>query len=479
MELLEKKLGDHWLGMCNAEQDGRYISQHAPQLFPSCASPDQQYLNFQRHFEQLHDDLGNRKISALVTLSYGHYLLKEGLYTLIGAETAQGLPNAQLYYSFIRGAGKQYGVPWWAIESVFNRWGYKRYGGKNQNAGYPCGPTKGASLSLLKRLRYSEILYNCVLVGYEQSFFYVDTPPGVEKLSPIGVMQQASRRWVNTVGSVEQLGVMLTPVAVMLDFFSGWTFPRHLYSENIYRAWGNLPYREGGYLTHGVLNMLYPTYQECSYYHDETGFISPAPYGDGVDCLLSDAESWLLARYPLLVIGGELTGGMELRDKLAGYVEGGGHLVITAGSLEKLPGGLFGVQSNGTPRHFAAGSAVQAGRKKFIEDRPFRLCPLSLPPNAAVTARSDSTPAVVEIERGAGKLTVIASPFGVSGEPAVKFPIGSKNDEPLANPYPLLKHVRHVLDGVFRAQRLFEAGNGLSLITCRKKSGGVYAGSLQ
>ena len=471
LELIEAELGDHWLGMCNAEQDGRYIGQHAPQLYPSCAGPYEQYLNFHRHFEQLHDDLGNRKIMAIVTLNYGHYLLKEGLYTLIGAETAQGLPNAQLYYSFIRGAGKQYGVPWWAIESVFNRWGYKRYGGKNHNAGYPCGPTKGASLSLLKRLRYSEILYNCVLVGYEQSYFYIDTPPGEDKLSPIGVMQQASRRWVDTVGSVEQLGVMLTPVAVMLDFFSGWTFPRHLYSENIYRAWGNLPYREGGYLTHGVLNMLYPTYQDSSYYHDETGFISPAPYGDGVDCLLSDAESWLLARYPLLVIGGELTGGIEIRDKLAGYVEGGGNLVITAGSLAKLPGGLCGVQLAEAPRQFAAKTAVQAGKKRLVEDFPFLLHPLSFPVEATVAASSGSTPAVVEVTSGAGKLTVIASPFGVSGESTVKGPITSRVDEPLANPFPLLKHVRHVLDGAFRAQVLFEVGDGLSLIACRKKPG--------
>jgi hypothetical protein len=38
-------------------------------------------------------------------------------------------------------------------------------------------------------------------------------------------------------------------------------------------------------------------------------------------------------------------------------------------------------------------------------------------------------------------------------------------------PYPLLKHVRRILDEAFRAQRLFEVGEGLSLITCRKGPG--------
>jgi hypothetical protein len=70
-------------------------------------------------------------MSTLVLLNFGHYFLKEMVYTLIGAETAQGLPNGQVYYSFIRGAGKQYGVPWFGNASVWNRWGWKNYSGKN------------------------------------------------------------------------------------------------------------------------------------------------------------------------------------------------------------------------------------------------------------------------------------------------------------------------------------------------------------
>ena len=62
-------------------------------------------------------------MAALLGLNFGHYFLKEGLYTYIGAETGQKLPNTQIYYSFIRGAGKQYGVPWFGNVSVFNRWG--------------------------------------------------------------------------------------------------------------------------------------------------------------------------------------------------------------------------------------------------------------------------------------------------------------------------------------------------------------------
>ena len=34
---------------------------------------------------------------------------KTGFYTALGAETAQGLPNAQIFYSFLRGAGQSPG----------------------------------------------------------------------------------------------------------------------------------------------------------------------------------------------------------------------------------------------------------------------------------------------------------------------------------------------------------------------------------
>ena len=216
LELFEKELGDHWLGMDNGEQDGRYVGGYASQMHLSGGSKEEQYLNFQNHFQGLTDRLGN-KMATLVSLNFGHYFLKEGIYTMIGAETAQGLPNTQIYYSFIRGAGKQYGVPWFGNASVWNRWGWKNYSGVTD---YNGGDTRGTSLSLLKRLIYSHIMYNCVAVGFESSFLN-----DKDELSPVGKIQQSANRWVSKNGNP---GNLYTPVAVMLDFFSGWSFPRHL-----------------------------------------------------------------------------------------------------------------------------------------------------------------------------------------------------------------------------------------------------------
>jgi len=447
-KLLESTLGDRWLGVDVGEQDGRYIGGYASQMFPVLAGRFEQYLNFHRHFERMTNDLGSR-MATLVSLNFGHYLLKEGLYTLIGAETAQGLPNGQVYYSFIRGAGKQYGVPWFGNASVWNRWGWKTYG----ESGNDHGPTKGTSLSLLKRLMYTHVLYNSMLAGFESSWFEQD------RLSPVGTIQQAAHRWTR---ENQQLGVMVTPIALLIDFQAGWTFPRHLYSGQVYRVWGNLPYGPGDYLTDDLLEMLYPRYRDSSYFHDETGFLTETPYGDSADVLLSDAPRWLLDRYPLLVVAGELNRSAEVRDKLQSYAEAGGHLFITAGNVAKYPEGLAGVVA-GMPAVQITDTSKESGS--------FDILPLQLPPSAKMIESASNQPLVVEVPLGNGIITVFTSPFGLPPASALRTPIKSEIDATLPTPWPMLKQIRQTLDRAFREQTLFEVGEGLGYVVCRKSAG--------
>jgi hypothetical protein len=463
LKMFETKLGPRWLGMDVGEQDGRYVDGFANQMYPRSAGRLEQYFNFQRHFQRMTEDLGN-KVAALVSLNFGHYFLKEGIYTLLGAETAQVLPNSQVYYAFIRGACKQYGVLWFGNASVYNRWGFKTPGWAGvDTSGYAYGPTKGTSLSLLKRLMYSHILYNSAIVGFEGGF------TGGEQLSLIGLIQQHAGQWIKTNG---QPGTMLTPVAVMTDFFAGWSFPRFGYTREPYRVWGNLPYAAGDYLTDGVLDLLYPKYQDSSYFHDESGFLTPTPYGDAADCLLSDVPGWLLARYPLLVVAGKLLGGAEIRDKMAAYVQGGGHLVITAGNVAKMPGGLAGIRVVGPAVRFAAKQQVDLKSSPVAEEAAFELLPLEVPAGGKVLAQCGQTPAAIRLACGKGKIIVLATPFGVGVDPAISGKkILSAVDQPLPKPFPLLKHVTALLDRAFRGQTLFEAGHDLQVIACKKKQG--------
>ena len=463
LDLFEKELGDHWLGMDNGEQDGRYVGSFAPRMYPLGADRKQQYFNFQRHFQEMGDRLGN-KMATLVSLNFGHYFLKEGVYTLIGAETAQGLPNSQIYYSFIRGAGKQYGVNWFGNASVWNRWGWKSYDSNAEgidndyNSG---GPLKGTSLGLLKRLIYTHLMYDCVAVGFEGSMRIDD-----KKLSPIGKIQQSAVKWVDKYGDP---GVMYTPVALMTDFFSGWSFPRHLYSRQAYKVWGNLPYELPDYLTDGMLDVLYPGYQDASYYKDERGFITPNPYGDIADCLMSDAPLWVLKQYPVLVIADELHPGQEINDKLNAYIHAGGHLVITAGSLKNMPDGIAGIRTGEKTKVCTAPITYKG--ESFKERAPYTLAELIYPASATVLQKSNEIPAAIELNAGKGKVTVLASPYGVTEQPQCELPVKVMEEKPLDKPYPILNHTKALMEDIFTSVQLFETNPELSLVTCTRGNG--------
>lgn len=423
LALFERELGEKWLGMDNGEQDGRYIGGYAPTQVPFGRDRFSQYLNFQRHFERMDELLGNR-IGTLVSLTYGHYFLRENCYTLIGAETAQALPNAQIYYSWIRGAGKQYGVPWFGNVSVFNRWGWKGYPEKPVNPGEKGpAPLNGTSLALLKKLMYAQVFYNSLACGFEHGLYWRGkyTPDGKRALSPIGKIQQEAVDWCAKHGDP---GIMHAPVAVMTDFFAGWNFPRHLYSSRTYFVWGGLPYDEGDYLTDGVLDMLYPGYCESSYFKDEQGFNVDTPYGDIADCVLSDAPAWVLKRYAAVVLTGRISPSEELRDTLLDYVRSGGELCLTKGNARALfPKGFKGV------------------------------------------------------DLGSGKIIPIpGGDWGIEEQAQCTLPIVNKPGVPLGRPHPLKPAARAALDKVFRRHAAFTtskdfSADGLAIVSCRRGKG--------
>ena len=486
VKYLERMLGPKFLGFDNGEQDGRYIGGYANRQCPAPSDRFRQYLNFQRFFERMGDDLGNH-LSALVSLSYGHYFLKEGNHVLLGAETAQGLPNSQVYYAFIRGACKQYGILWFGNASVWNRWGWKSYPDEGGPANEPYGPDKGTSTNLLKRLIYTHYLYNCVAVGFESSWFLRDQshsligsggawPTEKHTLSPIGQIQTATGRFIAEHG---QPGTMHAPAALLLDHFAGWCVPRHLYTRSVYLVWGSMPYEPGDYLTHGVLSLLYPGYEDSSYYRDERGFLSPTPYGDMADCLLSDVPGWVLAQYGLVVAAGKLSVDAELRDKLTSFVQRGGHLVVTADNARALwPGWQIG-----EPMPCPAGSTIcWIDGAEDEEPSVFGLCTASGPDRMNVLATCGERPAVVEVPLAEGQVTLLLSPLGLPDKPDLAALVASEIDQPLPCPFPLLRHVRRALDRALASQQLFSVGDGLAFVTCRKTRGeytlGIYNNGL-
>ena len=264
------------------------------------------------------NDLGF-KLMSLNSLWYPHYYARTGYYTLLGAETAQGLPNDQIFYAFLRGAAKQYGLRVWGDASIGNRW-WGPEGPKDCNS---CTCSEhGTSLALMRALMYQQLLYNSAIFSFENGWM---CGPNNTQLSPIGSIQKAGKSFVDgqseSVGIQAGIGSHITQFGILLDYFAGFQPPRHLYQGVAFRIWGTIPWEKADFWTHGVLDTVYPGYETASFFHNESGFLTPTPFGDAADMLLSDVPLWLLQQYPGVVVGSALRAmRKEISSKLEAYV---------------------------------------------------------------------------------------------------------------------------------------------------------------
>ena len=181
-----------------------------------------------------------------------------------------------------------------------------------------------------------------------------------------------------------ELGTHITTVAVVADFMTGFAPPRNLYSQVAYRVWGTIPFASGDFWLSNLLDFFYPGYSGASYYHNETGFSTPTPYGDTVDVLLSDCALDILSRYPVVFVATPIISAKaEVAAKLEAYVKAGGHVVLNADALASLPGfvGMSLDDSSSSCSAVAAGSQASVtvdGKTTHVQEtRALRVCPVT------------------------------------------------------------------------------------------------------
>ncbi|MBQ8752351.1 MAG: hypothetical protein IJZ13_04525 [Clostridia bacterium] len=464
--LLQEVLGDHFLGYDIGETDGWYIGGYVSRE-DNAAGPKNrlaQYKSFANYF----DGIARRyydKITLLCALTTVHYFARQGYTMLLSCESAQSLPNPQMWYGFLRGASKQYGILCGGNVSVWNRWGYKTYESSGGTAPTARGPEEGTSPSLLRRLLYTEYMYGCEVLGFEQTWFTDDNeemyrkklPSSTEnvpifgKLSPLGHINQYANRLFKDIG---RPGVLHTPVALVADAFCGWLPPRHLYTRKLYQAWGNIPYGSGDWQMNALFELLYPGYADAGFYQDERGFLSRTPYGEITDVLLSDVSGAVLERYELalLVNGTRLT--YELYDKLCTFVEQGGHAVVFADTVDTYAATL---------KHFDKDALAFFGISRFAGELTtadgVAVLTADLLPDAAVEVVEGGTPLIVTTRHGAGRVTVIMAKDGlVAGDTDTG--ITNTVEMSVSIPYDLAPFIKTWLDGQLATYPLVSTTNG-------------------
>ncbi|NOY83012.1 MAG: LamG domain-containing protein [Kiritimatiellaeota bacterium] len=436
--ILLRVLGDHFLGYDNGEQDGRYIGSYADR--GAFTTRRGGWEDFVRWDKSICADSMNY-MNATGSLNFSHYYGERGCRTL-GLETAQGLPSDTLMFAFLRGAGKQYGRLITQATSVWNRFGYKIYSGRKTTGarGYGYGPHKGCSLSLHKRLMLCSYLGGHSIVGTETAQFTADRlENGAPELSPLGRQHLRIRQWVKR---HPDRGVMFTPVAFMLDFYSGWTVPRHLYRRDKYKVWGKLPYGRGDYMADQVFRLVWPGYQDCSYLRNERGFITPTPFGDIFDVLTNRCPPHVLRQYTAIMLVGriEMTAGI-VRDLLA-FVRAGGDVLLDVRLARAFPGDAIQVPAG--PRTLGHLTRVCATGKTF-EEPPFHFED-TVPVGAAPLLTDERGRTLVSARTvGRGRMIVSVIDGWMTDRLEYEHP-DLVNMEP---PYRLLHGVRALLAGYF------------------------------
>ena len=320
---LVEHAGRSFLGYELGEQDGRYIGSYGPRIKP--ANRREAYDDFMRWHRKIDDDL-QHSLDALGSLNFSHAYGELGC-RILGLEVAQGLPSDTLEWAFLRGACRQYGLLSWNLISVYNRFGWKNYMASGKRGNHEYGPEHGTSVSLFKRLWYTTYMYGANLIGVEAAEFLKDKQDGVPLLSPVGKIQTEGVAWAKRHAD---RGTLYAPVALLLDHYSGWAPPRHLYSGKRFLVWGNTPYSKGDHAIDAFFRFIWPTYEDCSYFRDERGFLTPTPCGDKFDVLTTRAHARSLAEYPTIVALGDIEFEPAFLALLRKYVANGGDLFADA-----------------------------------------------------------------------------------------------------------------------------------------------------
>ncbi|KXB06785.1 hypothetical protein AKJ51_02855 [candidate division MSBL1 archaeon SCGC-AAA382A20] len=456
---LNNDLEEHFLGWDNGENDGRWFWQAMRNWVPP-VNRKKAYQHFVNWFRPFLSDIKNYAI-ALCGLTFPHYFAQMEGHRMIGAEFLQALPSVPMWSAWVRGAARQYQMLWMAGISVFNMFGYKSFekdqfkgdsAGKEEQIGIgnphcQTGPDRGPSLSLMKRVWLVLFMYGVNVEAIEGHQFV-----GSKYLSPLGKLQLKATSFC--VNNVERRGVQYCPAALLIDFYSGWTPPRHFYSDSFYTVWGSLPYEKGDHQIDLFFREIYPDYQDCAYFRDERGFLTTTPFGDIFDVLLSNAKVDTLSRYRSIVILGEIDVEGELLRKTTNFVKKGGTLIWSLPQLGKGAEELSGITSVGEEKE--SNESYNPFYNETYQEPLFNFSEVNISECSVLLKTKTGHPLVIRKTVGQGNIITIIVPFGTSKKIKESHPIIGANpskdtttisgfDKPIGSPFEILKGVKDII----------------------------------
>ena len=194
------------------------------------------------------------------------------------------------------------------------------------------GPDHGHSLSLFERSLFMSYMAGAGQITAEGggafSFLPLLDDQGRYRLSPYG---EACKRFRDFTLAHPDIGVPLTPFAVVLDYHHG-AYP----GFGKRRAFWHFDYNAGDNMTWELINLLWPGGWEVMG-RNEAGAMVNGPFGDIFDILLQNAPQKVLDSYPCLILSGDIRFSAAEAARFTRYVQQGGTLILNSAYLRDFP----------------------------------------------------------------------------------------------------------------------------------------------
>ena len=313
--------------------------------------------------------------------------------------------------AFLRGAGRLYDRPWGIDISLWRTLADSAT--TFDSSGRLIG---GWSPSYLRRHLYVAYMGGAHIIQIEPAVYYVS---GTSQLNPFGQMMQDFASFSLT--RHPDVGAPVAPMALMLDFYSGFDTKHGPYNQSDAVWYQDIPYASGDYMINNFFKIAYPNHwlhgtTPNAPFSDSAGYKSflasggdPRPYepmpttrwGDTMDVTLNTASLSALGRYKVIALLGGVVIDDRLRPILQSWVQAGGTLVVNASQVTSADQSLLGVT--------LGGALVSGGASRWSSDGttytepPYLYKPVT-PGSASVLATTGSSPLITSNAVGSGRV---------------------------------------------------------------------------
>jgi hypothetical protein len=317
------------------------------------------------YFENRSRDLGGRVISMTGHSHYEAYAGEWGA-NVIGLETGENIRFTQSKVAFARGASRRWGKPWSMQVSPWFAGSVTTSGPLQGGPGNARGLDAGHSLSLYERMWLYGWFAGAAMVTPENSIAsFFEEPKAPWTLTEHGRKAQEVFAFMRS----HDRGVPYAPLAVVLDHYAG-------YNGYMDRPWGVFEKTEGDREIDDLFKyQLYPGSGESndqSLPNPEATYLTPTPYGELCDVLLSNAGPETLSAYPEILLAGDIDFTPDFLFALKKALKSGGRVMLSSAQAKSLGPAVADLRSAGTVIVLPEWTNPKTGRPAAIPDEWLR-----------------------------------------------------------------------------------------------------------